>query len=258
MKNNFKLQIPTAEFKLFLKTISKVNTSVILKIKDYKIEVLTAADAVAGRLVLLITLDLPKVDTNNVEAELPIIDIKKLQNICDFTDSETIELVVQDNLIKFNGSNIKVKLHLSEASIISVPAHVTSDKFRQFNLSFNCNVQKNVLDQVVKGQAFIKSSITDLKLYLYNEDNKFYGELTDLMTAGSDSFKILLSENYTGNFQSKVPIKIDSWNLMNIFTNEVEIQSEAIQRKSLVYNIVILKQTVDKIDCRYMFQGQKG
>lgn len=258
MKNNFKLQIPVTDFKLFLKTISKVNTSVILKIKDYKIEVLTTADAVAGRLVLLITLDLPQIPENNVEAELPIIDIKKLQNICDFCDADNIELIVQDNLVKFNGSNIKVKLHLSEASIITVPSHVSADKFRQFNLSFSSKVLKNNLDQIIKGQAFLKSSVSDLKLYLYNEDNKFYGELSDLLTAGSDSFKILLSDSYDGTIQNKVPIKIDSWNLMNIMSDEVEIQSEAIQRKSLVYNIVILKQLINNIDCRYMFQGQKG
>lgn len=230
----------------------------ILKVENYKMEVLTVSMVSTGSIIILATLDLPKCDDNNVSLELPIVDITKLQRVCEFADSEELILDIVDNVIKFNGSSVKLKLHMSEKSIITVPSHVTADKFRSFVPTFKSVVSHSVLNNLIKGQAFLKNSITDLKLYFYVENSEFFAELTDYQTSHSDSFKIKLTDTYEGTLISKVPIKADAWNLLNIVNPSVEVNAMTVNRKSIAYNIMFISQSIEGLSYTYMLQGLQG
>lgn len=256
MSNKIKLQIPTQSFKSFLRGISKISPSVIIKVKDYKMEVLTTSDG--GAIIMLSTLSLPAIDDNKVEIELPIIDITKLMKICDFATEENLILEINDNIIKYKNDIIKLKFYLAEKSIINVPAQVTSDRFRSFPITFSTTLDRNVISQLEKGFGFVKSTSGDIKIYFYIEDNILYGELTDYTSQATDSFRVALTTSYAGDLNGRIPIKFDNWSLTDLPNNEVMFETAVVKRKSLTYNILFIRQTSADLEYSYLIQGLKN
>jgi hypothetical protein len=252
---NCNLTIPTSPFKLFLKSISKINTSIIITVKDYKMEVLTASDG--GSIILLSTLDLPQIPENNVSVTLPFIDITKLTKLAQFATEDTFVLKVEDNVIKFDGKNVNLKLHLAEQSIITVPPQVTAEKFRSFPITFTTAVSSEALSQIIKGTEFIKSASGDVKVYFYLEDSKLYGELTDYTSRASDSFKVLLSEETSGSLTGRVPIKFDNWTLLDLKNGTIRFEISEVSRKTLKANILFIRQISDYVETSYLIQPLK-
>ena len=57
MANKIKLHIPTKEFKLFLKSISKITESIIIKLKDKKMEVYVKKKQIASHVFWVGSID---------------------------------------------------------------------------------------------------------------------------------------------------------------------------------------------------------
>lgn len=256
MANKIKLHIPTKEFKLFLKSISKITESIIIKLKDKKMEVLTTSEG--GNIIMLSSFILPDEGDNNIDLELPINDISKLLKICDFAIEETIILEINDNLIKYKNDYIRLKFYLAEKSIIPLPPQVTPDKFRAFPISFSIKLNRDKLIQLEKGFSFVRDNSGNTKVYFYVEDGVLYGELTDYQSDTTDSFRVSLGTDYTGQLIGRIPIKFDVWTLLDYFNDEVIFDVSVVKRKSLTYNILFIRQLSENLEHNYLIQSLKN
>lgn len=249
-----KLQIPTKSFRTFLKAVSKINTSVLLTVKNYKIEALVSSDLTP--LILLAEVSLPQVSANDVDIKLPVIDITKLQKMCEFIKTDTFELIIENNVIRYSNDNVKLKFHLAEERIINVPQQVTAEKFKAFPKDFSTTISYEALSNLEKGFSLVKS--TDIKAYFFVEDNKFYGELTDDNTHGMDSFRIKLSDEYHSAINGRIPIKFESLLALSLTNSDIIIESSIIARKNLTCTILFFTQKTDNLEVSYMLQPMKA
>ena len=257
MTQKIKLHIPKNLFVLYLNSITKITSSIIIKIKNYTMEVLTAGDSEA--ILILATLKLPEIPDNDVTLELPINDISKLQKICKFAEEDELILEIENNVVKYKNENIKLKFYLAEKTIISVPQQVTAEKFNQFPISFSTIVDKATLDKIDRGFDFVKSASGDIKNYFYIEDNKFFGELTDKSTASTDSFKVALSDNYSGYINNRIAVKHDVWMTMTLSKGDVKIEASTVQRKGRSHDIMFVRQSFnDELTYSYLIKPLSG
>lgn len=256
MDKLIKLHIPTQTFKSFLRSISKINNSIIIKIKDYKMEVLTSSDG--GSIIMLSTLNLPEIEDNNIDLELPIIDISKLVKICDFATEDEILLEIDDNIIRYKNDVIRLKFYLAEKSIITVPPQVTSERFKAFPISFSTNLTKEKINQLEKGFGFVKSASGEMKVYFYVEEGILYGELTDYSSQSTDSFRIALTSDFAGTLNGRIPIKFDNWNLTDLPNSNIIFETSVVKRKSLTYNVLFIRQSSENLEYSYLIQALKN
>lgn len=250
MQEKVTLHIPKNLFVLYLKSISKITSSIIIKIKNYKMEVLAAGDS--STILVLATLELPKIPANNVTLELPIKDINKLQKICSFADEDELVLTIDDDVIKYKNDNVKLKFFLAEKSIITVPANVTSEKFNNFQITFSTTVSKDRIDDFNRGFDFVKSSSGEIKVYLYIEDNKFIAEFSDKKSSLTDSFKMALSDNYSGSLNNRIPIKHEVWMSTALAKGDIKIEASTVKNRGKIYDILFVKQIIGDLTYSYL------
>jgi hypothetical protein len=107
---------------------------------------------------------------------------------------EDIELKLNENSIEYKSHLNKFKFHLINDNIVKGPSY-NLDKLNslEFNLEFVLSYAAYL--NLLKSSTFISSE----KIYIYTEDNKVYGELTDKTKNNVDSYTLLLSENYNGS-----------------------------------------------------------
>lgn len=248
------LQIPTKSFKQFLKAVSKINVSVLLTVKDYKIIALVSSELTP--LILLAELSIPEVSENNVDIKLPIIDITKLQKMCEFIKTDTFNLIIEDNVIRYSSDNVKLKFHLAEERIINVPQQVTPAKFKAFTKDFSSTISRETLAQLEKGFSLVKS--TDVKAYFFTDGINFYGELTDDNTHGMDSFSIKLSEEFNSTLNGRIPVKFESLLAMSLTNDNIHIESSVVTRHNFSCTILFFTQKTENLEVSYMLQPMKS
>lgn len=226
----------------------------MLTIKDYKITALVASDITP--LILLSELTLPEVPENDVDMKLPIIDITKLQKMCEFIKTDTFNLIIEDNVIRYSSDNVKLKFHLAEERIINVPQQVTPVKFKSFTKDFSTTISHEALSQLEKGFSLVKS--TDIKAYFFTDGNSFCGELTDDNTHGMDSFSIKLSENFDSVLRGRIPVKFESLLAMSLTNDDIIIESSVVTRLNFSCTILFFTQKTENLEVSYMLQPMKS
>lgn len=256
MKKTLTLRIPVKALKIMLQGVRKVRPAIIIKVKDHKLQVLTASDA--NLIFVLSTITLPDELDNGEELELPIIDVTKLQRICDFAEGEYIDLAVTDNVVKFKNSGVQVKFYLAEKLIVTVPQQVTPEGFDKFHIDFQVTIPKEKLVQIDKAQSFVSGSVTDVKAYFYMEDNKLYVEVGDKLTASTDSFRLLLSEDFSGRLDGDLPIKYDIWSMLTLFDKDIVLKASLIRNRGLSGYVLFIEQNDGTIETRYLMKSTKG
>ena len=199
---------------------------------------------------------MPEVSENNVDMKLPIIDITKLQKMCEFIKTDTFNLIIEDNVIRYSSDNVKLKFHLAEERIINVPQQVTPAKFKSFNKDFSSTISHEVLSQLEKGFSLVKS--TDIKAYFFTDGNSFCGELTDDNTHGMDSFSIKLSENFNSVLHGRIPVKFESLLAMSLTNDDILIESSVVTRLNFSCTILFFTQKTENLEVSYMLQPMKS
>lgn len=225
-----------------------------MSVKDYRIEALVSSDVTP--LILLATVELPDVSANNVDIKLPIIDLSKLQKMCDFITEDIFELIIEGNVIRYSGNKVKLKFHLAEERIINVPQQVTAEKFRAFPKDFTAVVPRDAISQLEKGFSLVKS--TDIKVYFFTENGNFYGELTDDNTHGMDSFQIILTDDFYSKLNGRIPVKFESMLAMSLSPGDVHISSSLIIKRNLSCTMLFVSQKSDNLEVSYMLQPMKS
>lgn len=173
----------------FLAPLSKINDSCVINVADDGFSsVVTTTDAS----VILHSAYNCDVSIDNI-LKLNISDIKKIIKAIECIQSDSFTLSVDKNNISYSGEEIKFKYHLLEDGII-IPPKVDVNKIASLNFPVKFNIQYKSLIDLLKGSTFTTESN---KLYLYSQNGKIYGDLTDRARQNVDSISLPLGE-YTG------------------------------------------------------------
>lgn len=123
---------------------------------------------------------------------------------------KAFECIPQDNdiVLKLNENNIeykshvnKFKFHLINDNIVRGPNY-SIEKMNSIEFNSEFVLTYSVYLNLIKSSTFISTE----KIYLYTEDNKVFGELTDKTKSNVDSYTVLLSDTYTGqDFNNPIP-----------------------------------------------------
>jgi hypothetical protein len=201
------------EFLKLLDAISKINDSgVILDLQEDKITSLVSS--IDNTLILCseYKTSLGFVDTINVP------DVKKLRNVLDTIEDNSISLEINTNNLQYKGSGVKFKYHLFEEGFITKPS-INLDKINSFKFDVEFKLDKNTLQRLFKGSTF--ASETN-KIYFYTEDGSLMAELTDRARHNTDNFTLNLGE---ANFDLKpVPVNLDNIRLLSIINTEFNVK----------------------------------
>lgn len=210
--------------------ISSLNDKTILKIEKDKISSITASNDAT---LILYSETVTDCDS---EKSINIPDIKKFVRVLDCVDTDSIELDITSNNIKYIGENFKFTFHLLEDGIIKLPS-INIKKLNELKFDTTFKVSEQKLSALFKGSSFTTETN---KLYIYIENNKIYGELGDKARANSDNFQCMLADTFTGTPLSKtIPVNFETFRLINFNkSNEVEF---AINLALGVMKIVLVR-----------------
>lgn len=173
----------------FLLPLSKISDSCVIDVSDNGFSSLVCTSD--SSVILHTQYNLP-LDTDS-SVRLNISDIKKVIKAFECITTDKFTFSVDKNNINYTGSEIKFKYHLLEDGIINVPK-INVSKLSEIDFPVQFILQYKSLVELLRGSTFATESN---KLYIYSENHKIYGDLTDRSRHNVDSFNIPLCE-YTG------------------------------------------------------------
>jgi hypothetical protein len=227
-----------SEFLKLLDAISKINDSgVILDLKENKLSSLVAS--IDSTLILYSEY---KTDLG-VEDTINIPDVKKLRNVLDTIEDDSICLEINSNNLQYKGSGVKFKYHLFEEGFLTKPS-INLDKINSFTFDVEFKLDKLTLQRLFKGSTF--ASETN-KIYFYTENGSLMAELTDRARHNTDNFTLSLGE---ASFELKpIPVNLDNIRLLSIINNEftVKINTE--------YGVVVFDIEDKDIKLKYIISA---
>lgn len=186
--------------KNFLLPISKINDGCVIEVNQDGFSCLTAtADSAVilhNRYNLDIDVDKP--------LTLNIADIKKIIKVVECVGDDKISLNIDKNNISYNGNGMKFKYHLLEDGIITAPK-LSVKKLTEIDFPINFTIQYKTLVELLRGSTFATESN---KVYLYSENGKVYGDLTDRARHNVDSFTLPICE-YPGTVFSDICLNFE-------------------------------------------------
>tara|TARA_R110002033_G_scaffold59542_3_gene109456 strand:+ start:1076 stop:1798 length:723 start_codon:yes stop_codon:yes gene_type:complete len=237
MENLLKLT-NKSEFLKFLDAISKINDQgVILDIKDRKVSALVSS--LDSTLILHTELT----GVNELEDTLNIPDVKKLKHVLDAIEKEDIDLIVNQNNLQYNSSDIKFKYHLYEEGFITRP-NINLDKISKFVYDVEFKLDKNIVQRIFKGCGFAHETN---KIYFYTENNKLMAELTDRARHNTDNFTLSVCD---ADFKlDPIPLNLDNIRLLSMINSEFNV------RVNTEYGVVVFDIENKYIKLKYIISA---
>ena len=222
----------------FLESISKINESTILTLSEGKTGLLTSLVSSADNTLILYG-EILGVDAN-YNGTLNIPDLKKLIRVVDSLDTQDLSLTINNNNVEYRGKSLKFKYHLYEDGFLSKPA-INVEKIKSFNYDINFILKKEQISSIIKGSTFATETN---KLYLYTQDGRLKGELTDRARHNTDVFALDLGEvDFT---LSPLPINFDNIKLLSFIGEDIKfgINTE--------YGVTIIDISNNSIKLKYI------
>lgn len=208
MSDQKKLELKNRqEFIQFIDSFAKISDSFIADLSESKISVVTTtADTT------LIAYGEYDCECNS-KAHLNIPDSKKLVRVLETVNQDNIVLSINTNNLEYKGSNVKFKYHLFEDGFLKKPP-LSIDRLKSFDTNVSFNLTKQQLQSLIKASTFATETN---KLYLYTDNGKLIGELTDKARHNSDSYCVTLAEV---DFElSPISINFDNIRLLSLHGN---------------------------------------
>jgi len=197
----------------FLESISKINESTILTVKEGKDGLITSLVSSADNTLILYG-ELSGISAN-YNGTLNIPDLKKLIRVVDSIDTSDLTLTVNNNNIEYRGKSLKFKYHLYEDGFLSKPS-INVEKIKNFNYDIKFALKKEQINSIIKGSTFATETN---KLYLYTQDGCLKGELTDRARHNTDVFALDLGEvDFT---LTPLPINFDNIKLLSFLGEDI-------------------------------------
>ena len=196
----------------YLEAISKINESTILN-ANQDLGLISSLVSSADNTLILYS-ELSNIDVN-YNGSINIPDIKKLTRVVDSIDTKDVSLLINSNNIEYKGKSLKFKYHLYEDGFLTKPS-INIDKIKSFNYNVKFTLKKDTINSIIKGSTF--ASETN-KLYLYTEEGRLKGELTDRARHNTDVFAIDLGEV---DFElSPLPLNFDNIKLLSFISDDI-------------------------------------
>jgi len=222
------------EFVRFIDSFSKINDSFIAEIKENKLSIIAAS--ADNTLVIYGEHNCE----SNYNTNLNIPDSKKLVRVLDTISSDQVELILNSNNIEYKDTNVKFKYHLFEDGFLNKPT-LSVEKIKKFTYDISFTLTKQLIQSIIKGSTFATETN---KLYLYTENGKLVGELTDRVRHNTDSFTIALCDV---DFElSPIPVNIDNIRLLTLLDNSIEVNINT------QYGVLIFSTTTENTNLSYI------
>ena len=200
-----------SEFTKYLDSFSKINDSFIGELKDNKLTVITASPDNT----LIAYGEHTCISDYNMSLNIP--DSKKLVRVLDTVNTEDLELLLNNNSIEYRGTNVKFKYHLFEEGFITKPA-LSVEKIKNFTHDISFKLTKQSIQTIIKGSTFITETN---KLYLYTDNGKLMGELTDRARHNTDCYTIALCD--VDFHLQPTPVSFDNIRLITLLDDNIDV-----------------------------------
>lgn len=178
---NQKIILNKSNFLFLLESLSKINDTAILNIKDGEIYFITNSEDAS-----LILWGRTEIDFEE-DRVLNIPSVSKLSSALKMCDaSENVSLILNNNNLEYRGKKIKFKYHLYEDGLIA-KTKMSLEKIKSISYDIEFNVSKNFIKSLLKtNSAFSDSN----KLYIYTDDGTLHWSLQDKTSSNSDVISI--------------------------------------------------------------------
>ena len=197
----------------FLESISKINESTILTTHEGDTGLISSLVSSADNTLILYG-EMSGV-TSNYNGSINIPDIKKLVRVIDSIDTKDLLLSINNNSIEYRGKSLKFKYHLYEDGFLSKPS-INVEKIKSFTYDIKFTLKKESINSIIKGSTFATETN---KLYLYTQDGRLKGELTDRARHNTDVFALDLGE---ADFDlSPLPVNFDNIKLLSFIGEDI-------------------------------------
>jgi hypothetical protein len=124
-------------------------------------------------------------------------------------------LSINNNSIEYRGKSLKFKYHLYEDGFLSKPS-INVEKIKSFTYDIKFTLKKESINSIIKGSTFATETN---KLYLYTQDGRLKGELTDRARHNTDVFALDLGE---ADFDlSPLPVNFDNIKLLSFIGEDI-------------------------------------
>jgi hypothetical protein len=225
----------------FLLPISKLADNVSLVPNGNEIYATCASQD--GSIVLLANL---KVDCDlKGLTRINLPDIKKFVRLLECIESDTIDLTIEDNHIKYITPGFKFNYFLLEDSYMQ-RCPVNPEKIKQLKYDSGFILPNTKFSEILKGSSIATDSD---KLYFYTKDDSVYAELNDLERQNINNITYLVADKFVGeNIKNKLPLNLENVRMLaglrsNNFTvkinSELKVTLFKIEEDNLEINFII-------------------
>lgn len=229
------LRLPNQSLTNYLEAVSKVSIGSITSVTEDMLSTLVASPDNT----LILYAELLGIESGFTR-DLNIPDLKKLSRVLENVNSKIIEFTVGTNNIQYKSPTLKFKYHLYEEGFLTkTPINV--EKIKSFTYDVKFTLSKAQIQAIIKGSAY---STESNKLYVYTEDGRLKGELTDRAKHNVDALSLDLGEvPFT---LAPIPINLDNFKLLTILNNEISFSINTD------YGVSIIDIQNDEIKLKYI------
>tara|TARA_R110000868_G_C10906506_1_gene764652 strand:- start:179 stop:910 length:732 start_codon:yes stop_codon:yes gene_type:complete len=209
----------------FLQPIAKISDNAVIKIGKTVNNLITSAD----RNVILYA----QTDAANseIECKLNIADIKKFIKLIDCIGHEEFVVNVRNNHLEYKSTEVKFKFHLLDDGIIKEPT-INLQKILDFEIETKFNLTSEKYSALIKGSAIINDCN---KIYIFTENGKVIGELSDRTQQNTDSFGQIISESYEGvDITQALPVSFEVFRSLTFKTDYADFGINKTKGASII------------------------
>ena len=240
------LPVPKTYLEKFLKPISRIGESCILKFSEDLLYTVCAPPN--NSLILYATIKLPI----KVEAQkLNIINIKKLLTGFDcLGDDGEFSMTLNKNHIKCEmfdpdtNDGVHFKYHLVDDGIIK-ESTVNIQKISKLKFDTEFEIFPEKIKKIISAYSFASDAS---KIYFYSKNKKIYGEIDDKTIQNIDNLSLLISSKTIGeDLQNPWPINIEIFKNLSMTKNPVKVK---INNE---FNVFVFQvQEEENVDLKYI------
>jgi hypothetical protein len=197
----------------FLESISIISEACIAKLDNESNNISSIAASTDNTLILYSEL---RDVASDISTSLNLPDVKKLNRIIDNIPDDSIELVLENNNIKYKGAALRFTYHLYEDGSLLAPA-INIDKIKSFKHDVSFELSRNDLKNIIKGSVFASESN---KVYFYTEGGELKCELTDRAKHNTDALSLTLCP---ADFElAPIPVNLDNVKALNVISETIK------------------------------------
>lgn len=194
--------------KQFLFPISKLADNISLQVEPGKI--FSTCNSQDGSVVLYTEF---KTDTENINIpKINIPDLKKFLRLLECIEESSVDLLIENNSIKYQTKSIKFNYFLIDDNYIP-RSPINPDKIKQLEFDLEFKLTNTKFNEIIKGSSI--TTDTD-KLYFYIKNNTIYAELNDRERQNINNITYFVTDEYTGDIsQINLPINLECFRALS-------------------------------------------